>query len=135
MGLPLNDLCNCKFCAVTVNWNSPCATVSSVRILTLSHTNACDGADIAAMVPKSLTSGARADGWFDRTDFVCIAKYDQYRCPAAQRAICRFSSAERDNPMSRRTDWSGACPNCPIKSQCMSSDSRRIRRWEHESGA
>jgi hypothetical protein len=85
------------------------------------------------MVPKSLTSGARADGWFDRTDFAYIAKDDQYHCPVGHRAIYRFSSVERDNPMTLRTSWSSACPNCPIKSQCTPSDYRRIRRWEHES--
>jgi hypothetical protein len=33
--------------------------------LTPSHTKTCDDAGIAAMVPKSLTFGARADGLFD----------------------------------------------------------------------
>ena len=34
---------------------------------------ACDDAGIAALVPKSQTSGAKADGRFDRADFVYIA--------------------------------------------------------------
>jgi transposase len=93
---------------------------------------ACDDAGIAAMVPKSLTSSARADGRFDRADFVYIAEDDQYRCPAGQRAAYRFSSVERDNPMTLRTYWSSACPSCPMKSQCTPADYRRIRRWEHE---
>lgn len=84
------------------------------------------------MVPKSLTSGGKADGRFDRADFVYVAEDDQYRCPAGQRAIYRFSSVERDNPITLRTFWSSACPNCPIKSQCTPSDYRRIRRWEYE---
>lgn len=28
--------------------------------------------------------------------------------------------------------WSSACPKCPIKEQCTTSNYRRIRRWEHE---
>jgi hypothetical protein len=93
---------------------------------------ACDDAGIAALVPKSQTSSAKADGRFDRADFIYIAAEDQYQCPAGQRAIYRFSSVERGNPMKLRTYWSSACPRCPIKSQCTPSDYRRIRRWEHE---
>ena len=28
--------------------------------------------------------------------------------------------------------WSSACPQCPLKAQCTTSDYRRIARWEHE---
>ncbi|WP_197339594.1 IS1182 family transposase [Ralstonia solanacearum] len=91
----------------------------------------CDDAGITAFVPKSLTSGAKADGRFDRADFIYIAKDDQYQCPAGQRAIYRYSSTERGG-MTLRTYWSSACPHCPIKSQCTPADYRRIRRWEHE---
>ncbi|MCP2092039.1 UNVERIFIED_ORG: transposase [Paraburkholderia sediminicola] len=28
--------------------------------------------------------------------------------------------------------WPSACPRCPMKARCSPSDSRRIRRWEHE---
>jgi len=93
---------------------------------------ACDDAGIAALVPKTQTSSAKADGRFDRADFIYIARDDQYLCPAGQRAIYRFSSVERENPMSLRTYWSSACPKCPMKSQCTPADYRRIRRWEHE---
>ncbi|MGF6722955.1 transposase [Paraburkholderia sp. GAS41] len=93
---------------------------------------ACDDAGIAALVPKSQTSSAKADGRFDRADFVYIAVDDQYQCPAGQRAIYRYSSVERANAMTLRTYWSSACPRCPIKSQCTPADYRRIRRWEHE---
>lgn len=93
---------------------------------------ACDDAGIAALVPKMQTSSAKADGRFDRADFIYIARDDQYLCPAGQRAIYRFSSVERENPMTLRTYWSSACPKCPMKSQCTSADYRRIRRWEHE---
>jgi hypothetical protein len=93
---------------------------------------ACDDAGISALVPKMQTSSAKADGRFDRADFIYIARDDQYLCPAGQRAIYRFSSVERENPMTLRTYWSSACPKCPMKSQCTPADYRRIRRWEHE---
>lgn len=93
---------------------------------------ACDDAGIAALVPKSQTSSAKADGRFDRADFVYIVEDDQYQCPAGQRAIYRYSSVEGGNLMTLRTYWSSACPRCPIKSQCTPADYRRIRRWEHE---
>ncbi|CAB3805007.1 IS1182 family transposase [Paraburkholderia fynbosensis] len=92
---------------------------------------ACDEAGIAALVPKSLTSGAKADGRFDRGDFIYLATDDQYQCPAGQRAIYRYSSVERGE-LTLRTYWSSACPRCPIKHQCTPADYRRIRRWEHE---
>ena len=92
---------------------------------------ACDEAGIAAMVPKSLTSGAKADGRFDRGDFIYIATDDQYQCPAGQRAIYRYSSIERGG-LKLRTYWSSACPRCSLKNRCTPADYRRIRRWEHE---
>jgi hypothetical protein len=44
-------------------------------------------------VPK--TSSAKADGRFDKSDFVHDAKRDEYRCPAGERAILRMASEER----------------------------------------
>ena len=90
----------------------------------------CEQAGIAAIVPKSLTSNSRAQGLFDKRDFIYMAADDEYRCPANQRAIWRFTTVERG--MSLRLYWSSACPRCPIKAQCTSSDYRRITRWEHE---
>jgi len=93
---------------------------------------ACDDAGIAALVPKTQTSNARADGRFDRADFIYIARDDQYLCPAGQRAIYRYTSFESANLLALRTYWSSACPRCPMKSECTPADYRRIRRWEHE---
>ncbi len=90
----------------------------------------CEDAGIAAYVPKSSTSNAKAEGRFDKADFIYIARDDEFRCPAGQRAIYRFTGEELG--MSIRRYWSSACPNCPIKAQCTTSDYRRISRWEHE---
>src|SRR5471032_1201163 len=47
----------------------------------------CDDAGIVAFVPKPMTSNAKANGRFDKRDFIYIVKDDEYRCPAGQRAI------------------------------------------------
>ena len=91
---------------------------------------ACEDAGIEAFVPKPKTSNAKAEGRFDKADFVYIAKDDEYQCPAGQRAIHRFDSVEND--LTLRAYWTSACPSCPIKDQCTTSSYRRIKRWEHE---
>jgi hypothetical protein len=91
---------------------------------------ACGEAGIEAYVPKSMTSNAKAEGRFDKGDFIYIAKDDEYRCPAGKRAIYRFTREE--SGLQIRRYWSSACPQCPMKSQCTPSDYRRISRWEHE---
>ena len=91
---------------------------------------ACDDAGIAAILPKPMTSNAKAEGRFDKSDFIYIAKDDEYQCPAGQRAIYRFTREE--NGLQIRRYWTSACPQCPIKAQCTPSDYRRISRWEHE---
>ena len=90
----------------------------------------CEQARITPLVPKPLTSNSKADGRFDKRDFVYIPEDNEYRCPAGQRAIKRFTSIERGMTLHRY--WPSACPKCPIKAQCTPSDYRRITRWEHE---
>jgi transposase len=90
----------------------------------------CAQERITTLVPKPLTSNSKADGRFDKRDFVYLAKRDEYRCPAGERAIWRMTTVERGLTLHRY--WSSACPRCPIKSQCTPSDYRRITRWEHE---
>jgi transposase len=91
---------------------------------------ACHDAGIATVLPKPTTSNAKAEGRFDKADFIYIAGDDEYECPAGQRAIYRFSREE--NGLLLRRYWSSACPQCPMKAQCTPSDYRRISRWEHE---
>jgi transposase len=92
---------------------------------------ACEDAGITAFVPKPMTSGAKAAGRFDKSDFIYIAKDDEYQCPAGERAIYRFSTLEK-NGLNAHVYWTSACPTCSIKDQCTTADYRRIRRWEHE---
>jgi transposase len=91
---------------------------------------ACDDAGIAAILPKPMTSNAKAEGRFDKSDFIYIARDDEYQCPAGQRAIYRFTREEHG--LQIRRYWTSACPQCPIKAQCTPSHYRRISRWEHE---
>ena len=82
---------------------------------------ACDDAGIARYVPKPMTSNAKAEGRFDKSDFIYIARDDEYQCPAGQRAIYIASTREKSGLQIRRY-WSSACPHCPIKAQCTPSD-------------
>ena len=91
---------------------------------------ACSDAGIDPYVPKPTTSNAKAEGRFDKADFVYIASDDEYQCPAGQRAIYRYTREESGLQMRRY--WTSACPECPIKARCTPSDYRRITRWEHE---
>jgi transposase len=92
---------------------------------------ACHDAGIATILPKPTTPNAKAEGRFDKADFIYIARDDEYQCPAGQRAIYRFS--EEDKGLLLRRYWSSACPRCPMKAQCTPSAYRKISRWEHES--
>ena len=90
----------------------------------------CEQSGIEAMVPKTMTSNNHARGLFDKRDFEYLPEKDEYRCPAGQRAINRFSTVE-DN-MTLHKYWSSACPRCALKPRCTTSPYRRISRWEHE---
>jgi transposase len=90
----------------------------------------CSEERITTLVPKPITSNSRADGRFDKRDFIYISERDEYRCPAGERAIWRMTTVENGRKMHRY--WPSACPRCMIKSRCTPSDYRRIARWEHE---
>lgn len=92
---------------------------------------ACHQSDITVYVPKPMTSGAKADGRFNNTDFIYNAETNEYKCPAGQRLIWRFTSVEKGLKLHRY--WSSNCQTCELKAQCTPSPQRRIRRWEHES--
>ena len=46
---------------------------------------ACEAAGVTPIVPKPLTSGAKADGRFGKQDFAHNAGEDVYRCPAGEK--------------------------------------------------
>jgi len=92
---------------------------------------ACEEAGITAYVPKTQTSNNQARGLFGKRDFIYINEDDEYRCPAAERLIYRFTRQESGKTIHRY--WSSACPQCPLKAQCTTGANRRVSRWEHES--
>ena len=91
---------------------------------------ACDDAGIVPLIPKNFTSTSRADGRYDKSDFVYVRRRDAYRCPAGEYAIRRFTSFEKG--MAIYKYWSSACPRCALRAKCTTSAYRRIGRWEHE---
>lgn len=91
---------------------------------------ACHEAGIKAYVPKVMTSPSKAEGRFSKADFIYIAKADEYRCPAGERAIHRF--AREEDGLQIHIYWTSACPSCAIRQHCTTGSYRRIRRWEHE---
>jgi len=91
---------------------------------------ACEQAGIIPLVPKPLTSNSKAEGRFDKRDFVYDPAMDEYECPAGERAIHRFAAEE--NGLTLHKYWSSACPGCPMRARCTTARYRRITRWEHE---
>lgn len=91
---------------------------------------ACEESGISAIVPKPLTSGAKAEGRWGKQDFVYDPAGDSYRCPAGETLTRRFSSVEND--MTLHTYWADGCGACRVKDQCTTGRERRIKRWEHE---
>ncbi len=82
-------------------------------------------------MPKPLTSNSKADGRFDKRDFV----YDsRRRVPLPGRADApstRFTTVEAG--MTLHKYWSSACPQLPAQAAVHARRSyRRIARWEHE---
>jgi transposase len=90
----------------------------------------CEQAGVTPLVPKPLTNNAATTGRFDKRDFHYDAQRDRYTCPAGEHAIWRFTSIQKG--MEIRKYWSSACPKCAIRSDCTTSDYRRLMRWEHE---
>jgi transposase len=91
---------------------------------------ACTDAGIKPLVPKVLTSNSKAEGRYDKSDFVYDSTRDAFRCPAGEYAIRRFTSVEKG--MAIHKYWSSACPSCALRAKFTTAKYRRIGRWEHE---
>lgn len=91
---------------------------------------ACEAAGAIPIIPKPLTSGAKADGRFGKQDFIYQPETDTYRCPADDQLIWRYTTVENGLTLSRY--WSSNCGTCALKAMCTPSKQRRITRWEHE---
>lgn len=91
----------------------------------------CEELGAVPLVPKPNTSGSKAAGRFDRSEFTYDEERDVYRCPAGEELIHRFTTEEKG--LTLNVYWSSSCPDCKIRSNCTTSKYRRIKRWEHES--
>jgi transposase len=92
---------------------------------------ACEQAGNTPLVPKPLTSGAKANGRFGKQDFVYLPEQDAYRCPAGETMKWWFNRIDENGKLLRHY-WTTKCPDCPLKAQCTPAKMRRITRWEHE---
>ena len=92
---------------------------------------ACEALGATPILPKPLTSGAKAKGRFGKQDFVYLPDEDAYRCPAGQMLARRMTTVEQGQTLHRYWNLS-SCKTCPLKEACTPSKERRIRRWEHE---
>ena len=85
---------------------------------------ACDEAGIKPLVPKPMTSNAKAEGRFSKADFIYIARDDVYRCPAGQ--PLRRHQTTVEGGLRVQTYWTYICPHCPLKAQCTTGNERRV---------
>ena len=85
---------------------------------------------VTPLVPKPLTSGAKADGRFGKQDFVYDAGEDVYRCPAGEKLTWRYWNVEAGRKL--HNYWTTKCTGCALKSKCTPAKERRVKRWEHE---
>jgi hypothetical protein len=91
---------------------------------------ACEDAGIDVYVPKRATSNARAQGRFDKDDFIYDREHDRYECPAGQQLTRRMTCEEDGRVI--HVYWTNTCRDCPLKSDCTTGKERRVRRWERE---
>jgi len=94
---------------------------------------ACFDEGITTLVPKSLTSGNGANGFFPRSAFKYDAEKNEYSCPANQILTYRHSSVDKQG-MKMDTYYASSltCRACDLKAKCTVGVNRRMRRWEHE---
>lgn len=79
-----------------------------------------------------MTSDNKANGLFDKRDFIYVEASNEYRCPADEHMIYRYSSSEDGMKIDHYFASSLSCRQCAQKAQCTTGKERRVRRWEHE---
>jgi transposase len=92
---------------------------------------ACEGLGVTPILPKPLTSGAKAKGRFGKQDFVYLPEQDAYRCPAGEMLGRRMTTVEKGQTLHRYWNLS-SCGTCALKAKCTPAKERRVTRWEHE---
>jgi hypothetical protein len=90
----------------------------------------CYAAGITALVPKTDTSPARAEGRYSKADFRYDAERNEYICPANERLTYRFDSVERGKILWAYMRY--GCSSCPLHKKCTTGNAKRLKRWEKE---
>jgi transposase len=91
---------------------------------------ACRDIGVTALMPRTNTSRAKAEGRFSKEAFIYLPEEDAYRCPAGRTLTHRYDTVA--SGLTMLVYWCSTCSACPIKNQCTPQIERRIQRWEHE---
>ena len=105
-----DQLSNMARQAQAVTGRETLAVIADRGYLKSAEILACEKIGITPLVPKPLTSGAKAEGRFGKQDFIYIAADDEYRCPAGQRLTWRYNNFESGLTLRHRR--SGSRGNC-----------------------
>ena len=92
---------------------------------------ACEADGATPIVPKPLTSGAKAGGRFGKQDFIYDAEQDHYTCPAGAKLTKANRRADRTEDFDFYRHLS-ACFTCQLRPQCTRTKLRRNRCWKNE---
>ena len=86
--------------------------------------DACDKANVTAVVPRPKTVNPEGASYYSREAFTYDAAADTWTCPAGATLTCRDTSrTERKKRYSTK-----ACANCALKPKCTKADNRVIIR-------
>ena len=84
--VPAANGCQISNAPREVSWIRLAIDLGAMTGTVTDELKACEDVDITTYVPKPMTRNAKAEGRFDKSDFVYIAKDDEYQCPSGQRA-------------------------------------------------
>jgi transposase len=91
---------------------------------------ACGPLGVTPILPKPLTSRAKANGRFGKQDFIYNVEDNTYRCPAGETLTWRYTTVK--DGLNLDAFWTSKCGGCRLKAECTTGKERRIYRWEHE---
>ena len=92
---------------------------------------ACEQAGITPLVPKPMTSGAKADGTLRQAGLHLHGRGRRVPLPSRRTADLALQQRRRERDDAAQL-LDQRLPDCPIKAQCTPAKVRRITRWEHE---
>ena len=88
-------------------------------------------ANVTVTMPKPLTTGVKAKGYFGKHDFRYVTERDEYICPAGK--VLSFISHKRQTKnVDLRRYGTPECDDCTLKAMCTTAKRRVVTRWIHE---